>query len=212
MSAETAGPGQLGASQAGRPGRRRRGTARRWPRTPGVAKPDAIFVADDVVRSFGGLRGGRRRPPRGPARHDHLADRPQRRREVDLLQPRLPASTGPTAGRGPSRGEDVSGRVGLPDRPAGHGPDLPAHQGADPAHRAARTSCSARRASSASGSCQRSCGSPWRSQEQEVGAAGRRAPRAVQPRPHARRVRRDDVRGSAQAPRDGPGPHGRARR
>ncbi len=57
MSAESAGPGQ--SAEPGRStGPSTTGAAALVgvPPTPGVAKPDAIFTADHVVRSFGGLK------------------------------------------------------------------------------------------------------------------------------------------------------------
>ena len=78
---------------------------------------------------------GQRRPPRGPARHHHRADRPQRCGQDDVLQPdhRLRQADLRREGRPlVVRGQRPRQDLGLERGPLGHGPHLPAHQGAEP--------------------------------------------------------------------------------
>ena len=78
------------ATVAGRRRDRRVAAARRSPTSPpdpGAPKPDPILVADGVRRTLRRHHRRRRRPPRGAARLDHRADRAQRRRQDDVLQP-----------------------------------------------------------------------------------------------------------------------------
>ena len=55
--------------------------------TPGSPKPDPILVVDNIIRHFGGMTAVDVEPPRGAARHHHRADRAQRCRQDDVLQP-----------------------------------------------------------------------------------------------------------------------------
>ena len=176
---------------------------------PGAAKPDPILVADGIVRQFGGLTRGRRRPRRDPARCDHRPDRPQRRRQDDLLQPahRLrPARRGHLVVRRPV----PQGRGGAQGGPAGHGAHLPAHQGAvqadrDREHAARRDRPEGRER--LHGAVPGHLGRPGAGDHR----AGRRPAGPVQAGRQARGLRRQPVRRPAQAARDGPGADGRPR-
>ena len=81
QTAVTGTPGPLADPEA------RRALMADVSREPGSSKPDPILEVDHIIRNFGGMTAVARRPPRGPARHHHRADRAQRCRQDDLLQP-----------------------------------------------------------------------------------------------------------------------------
>jgi hypothetical protein len=83
-----------------------------------------------AVRTVRRPHGGRRRPRRDPARHDHRADRPERRRQDHVLQPAhrvRHARHGHVAVR---RRRPLAGVPPAQGSRARHGAHLPAHQGA----------------------------------------------------------------------------------
>ena len=122
--------------------RRRRPSAARAPRCadvphePGAKKPDPIVVADGVRGRFGGLTA---------VDVDHVeiqrgvitgADRPQRRRQDHVLQPAHRLRPARTRATGPSTARASTGVPAYRVARLGHGPHLPADQGALQAHRA----------------------------------------------------------------------------
>ena len=174
---------------------------------PGSAKPDAILKVDNITRHFGGITAVDVGPPRGAARDHHRADRAQRRRQDDVLQPdhRLRPPVGRAGGALELRRRHARPDLGVEGRQVRHGPHLPAHQGAEPDD----------------GDGQHDAGrpEPGRREPRQVpvqavlGRAGEgdrgqgpRAARAVQPAREAQRLRRLALRRPAQAARDGPGP------
>src|SRR5690606_8401008 len=167
---------------------------------PGRREPDAALRRPD---------GGRRRAPRVPAGGHHRPDRPERRRQDHAVQPADRVRQAQHRGVELQRPPDARA-VGPQGRPGRHGADVPADQGAvapdGHGEHEARRHGPDRRAllpvARAGPVAQRGGGDR---------GAGRGPARAVQPEPHARRVRRGALRRPAQAARDGPGAHGRAR-
>ena len=182
------------------------------PPEPGVAKPDPILVADGVRRRFGGLTA---------VDVDHLEV--QRGAITALIGPN---GAGKTTFFNLLTGFDKPDTGTLDLRRRGPQPACPAHKVAR--HGMVRTFQLTKSLAAAVGAREHEarrhrparrevlrarwsarCGGPRR---REHRGAGRRAARAVQARPHARRVRRLAVGRPAQAARDGPGADGRARR
>ncbi|CAA9432825.1 MAG: Branched-chain amino acid transport ATP-binding protein LivG, partial [uncultured Quadrisphaera sp.] len=156
-----------------------------------------------------GPDGGRRRARGDPARGDHRPDRAQRRRQDHLLQP----ADGLRQAR--RRRLDVRGPLprrgaGPPRGPARDGAHLPAHQGpvaADrPGEHAARGRRPARREPAA-----RPLPAPVALRGGGQHHPRPRPPAAVQARRQGGRLRRQPLRGAAQAPGDGEGADDRAR-
>ena len=172
-------------------------------RDPGVAKPDPILTADNVMRTFGGLTA---------VDVEHLEVQrgvitaligPERRREDDPVQPAHLLRPARTAAPGPSRTGALKRVPAYKVVPDGHGAHLPADQGAVQADRDrehAGRGDRGRRARACSLPCSRRCGA---SQETAQHHARGRAARAVPPRQEARGLRRVAVRRAAQAARDG---------
>ena len=183
-----------------------------WPTSrtsPGRGKPDPILVADGVLRRFGGLTAV-------DVGHVEI----QRGSITALIGPNGAGKTTffnlltgfdrPDRGSWTFNGKSLAGVTGVQGGPRRHGPHLPAHQGAVQAdgHRehAPRRHRPAWR--------ERVAGPVPRLLAQPGGRhhrARRGAARAVQARRQARRLRRLPLRRPAQAARDGPRAHGRAR-
>ena len=118
-----------------RPTRRGRRAAlrRRRATSPASPKPDPILVVDDVTPALRRPHRRRRRPRRDPARRHHRADRPERRRQDDVLQPAHRLRPARRRATGRSTAQRSTASPALQGGPAGHGAHLPAHQGAVPA-------------------------------------------------------------------------------
>ena len=174
---------------------------------PGAKKPDPIVVADHDHPQLRRPDRGRRGARGGPARRDHRADRAERRRQDHLLQPahrvRPPRQRRLVVQRHePEQGPGVQGR------PDGHGPHLPADQGALEAH--------GHREHAGRRDRPEGRDAPRRHVQADVAPPGdrqhqaRRLPaRAVPADQEARGLRRGALRRPAQAPRDGPRADGR---
>ena len=160
--------------------------------------------AEDVRRS----RRRGRRPPRGPAGHDHRADRPQRRRQDARCST---CSRGSTPDTGTVVVRRQLDRQGPHRLASGDGAHLPAHQVAHQDERHREHELGARRPAGGdpSGVVPLGwCGAPGTTRSR----SRRTSSSSGSGSPHARRVRRNALRRTAQAARDGPGADGRARR
>ena len=168
---------------------------------PGVHKPDPVLVANDLQRSFGGLRAVDVETPRDPAPHGDIAHRPQRRRQDDAVQSahrirhcRLR--------RVASQRRPACRDRRLPGGPARHGADIPADPLARTTHRDGQHArCSEGQQGRGALGCAHRRMARHRAGQR---GAGQRAARAIRARAHGRRIRRQPLRRTAQASRDGP--------